>query len=159
MESCLITARVFCFCNSCQLCPRVHQRSEVCLFHVYSFNATRLELVVTVLYFDRYLLAVGLESGDISLYSCCLATKATADDSSHWSLLLCIPLSLSHTSTVKRLKWQPTVKTHLGSSPNQDSQNLGERTDTVGEHYLELILASCSTDHSVKLFQIHNIPK
>ena len=97
------------------------------------------------------MLAVGMESGAVSLHSCCPAAQATGG--SHWSLILSFPSFLTHTSTVKRLQWRPVVKQ---SSPAEDPGGGKEdRTASSSEHHLELLLASCSTDHSVKLFRIH----
>ena len=111
----------------------------------------------------RYLLAVGLESGAISLYSCHPTMLGDdADSPVCWSPLLSLPPSLAHTSTVKRLQWRPVPGGRLdrqlqGSSTDQRDagQTAGEGdgvTDAV--HHLELVLASCSTDHTVKLYSI-----
>ena len=112
----------------------------------------------------RYLLAVGLESGAIILYSCCCCAATLADSpgspGTFWCPLLTLPSSLAHTSTVKRLQWRP--RTRMDSEPPQGAGSTvqeqcqsGERagsTDAV--HRLKLMLASCSTDHTVKLYSI-----
>ena len=118
---------------------------------------------VAFLHVCRLLLAVGLESGAIMLYSCCCA--ATLADSpgspgTFWCPLLTLPSSLAHTSTVKRLQWRP--RTRMDSEPPQGAGSTvqeqcqsGERagsTDAVRR--LKLMLASCSTDHTVKLYSI-----
>lgn len=74
--------------------------------------------------FSRYLLAVGLESGEVVVYKC--STKP--DGSLECELWYLLDKKDCHTSAVKRLKW----------SPNSD----------------RMMLASCSLDHSVKIFNV-----
>ena len=114
--------------------------------------------------FFRYLLAVGLETGAISLYSCCPdpAVSGDAGCHTHWSPVLIFPSSLTHTSTVKRLQWSPLepVKHHQKNSADQEGcqqtkeKREGAISSSAGYHS-KLLLASCSTDHSVKLFQVN----
>ena len=113
--------------------------------------------------FCRYLLAIGLESGALSLYSCSLAVSTDAGCRlSNWLPLLSFPSSLTHTSTIKRLQWRPLsgqINHDQRNSTNQScQQEKGEREGSVyisTGHRLKLFLCSCSTDHSVKLFQVN----
>ena len=71
-----------------------------------------------------YLLAVGLESGDVLVYK---SSKMCASGL-QWELVCQSDKKSCHTSAVKRLKW----------NPNPDKK----------------LLASCSTDHTVKIFNL-----
>lgn len=74
---------------------------------------------------DVNILAVGLEDGSISIWRLTL---------SELSLVYDIPASLCHVEAVKRLAWRAPH-----SQPNKHSFQL----------------ASCSDDHSVRIFTLH----
>eukprot|EP00761_Pharyngomonas_kirbyi_P001902 gb/GECH01001906.1/.p1 GENE.gb/GECH01001906.1/~~gb/GECH01001906.1/.p1 ORF type:complete len:809 (+),score=191.80 gb/GECH01001906.1/:1-2427(+) len=74
---------------------------------------------------SKYTLAIGLENGEISIW-----TASTDHSELSFSHVHDIAHNDSHMSTVRRLRWQH----------NTENQ--------------ELLLASCSTDHSVRLFVI-----
>lgn len=75
---------------------------------------------------NRYLAALGLENGEI------LFSKFSLVDGV-WSPVIKIHPFLSHTSTVRRLQWKPYK----------------DPRDT------QLVLASCSLDHSVRILQVN----
>eukprot|EP00731_Ephydatia_muelleri_P007818 Em0004g156a len=77
-----------------------------------------------------YLLAVGLESGQLLLY-------LTSLQSAKWMPLFTFPNSLCHTLTVKRLLWRPCRRDGDHSSAAK-----------------ELVLSSCSLDSCVKVFSV-----
>ncbi|XP_032234030.2 elongator complex protein 2 [Nematostella vectensis] len=91
--------------------------------------ATAVDLAPCALKNARYLAAVGLESGRIMLYSW------SADISSapaHWVAEVSIEY---HSLVVKRLRWRPKP----------------------AKHDCRLHFASCSADHSVKIFEISGV--
>ncbi|KAG7205862.1 hypothetical protein KM043_007795 [Ampulex compressa] len=77
---------------------------------------------------DSYLLAIGYETGNIEIQKLVLATE-----NSSWTLCITYDSSQAHHLTVKRLKFRPQV-------------------DTVNN---TLQLASCGTDHFVKIYNIN----
>lgn len=79
----------------------------------------------------RYTIAVGSESGRIFLYSWSLNGASRA--SGQWSLLHTFDQSICHVLTVRRLRWRRT----------NDYNNSAT-----------LQLASCSLDHSVRIFNV-----
>ena len=72
--------------------------------------------------FCRYLVAVGLESGEIAVFVC----VEGKENSMECKLLTDINTTFHHTAAVKKLVWRPCVD--------------------------RISLASCSIDHSVKVF-------
>ena len=50
--------------------------------------------------FSRYLLAIGLESGEILVYGCCITMKEC-------NLLVTLDPIYCHVAAVKKLKWRP----------------------------------------------------
>ncbi|KAL6070511.1 Elongator subunit elp2 [Balamuthia mandrillaris] len=80
---------------------------------------------------NDYLLAVGLETGIIAL--CSGSLSASGD--TQWQLLLSFPPSICHTATVRRLRWR------------------GETTESSTAR-VSWQLASCGSDHAVRLFSI-----
>ena len=80
-------------------------------------------------------LAVGLENGLIEMWSIALDMNNIKTQS---NLLHLVPTSDCHISSVKRLSWKPT----------------NEESDEKNEKYWDCTLASCSTDHGVRLFRI-----
>ncbi|CAG8580109.1 9871_t:CDS:10 [Paraglomus occultum] len=73
-----------------------------------------------------YILAIGLENGDILLY------QSKLSDAAKWTYLHAIEKYLSHISTVTRLVWRKPQNNDVGT----------------------LQIASCATDHSVRLFNV-----
>ncbi len=82
----------------------------------------------------RYLLAVGLDSGDVELWA------GDKDDGASWACLLRFAGSLPHAATVKRLRWRPLLAPAAAAS----SEGQGP----------VLELASCGSDHAVKIARI-----
>ncbi|XP_071803184.1 elongator complex protein 2-like [Asterias amurensis] len=80
-----------------------------------------------------YILAVGLESGSMSV------AQWNPKTPNAWQTCFCVQPQLCHTMTVKRLKWRPKVK---GSD------------DTKPDGITHLQLASCSSDSSVRFHDI-----
>lgn len=74
-------------------------------------------------------LAVGFESGGVCLLH--------VSGGSGWKLLTAFPDSICHCSTVRRLAWTRRAKKASSSTSSSD-----------------LLLASCSTDHSVRVFRV-----
>ncbi len=87
-------------------------------------------------YTHRHIIAVGLEDGTITLHTCPTPSH-TAHSTDFWSPLLTLSPAHCHTSTVKRLCWRPF-----------------KITDNEQEVNKMMYLASCSTDHCVKIFTI-----
>jgi elongator complex protein 2 len=77
----------------------------------------------------RYLLAVGLDSGDIELWA------GRKDDGASWACLLRFGGSLPHAATVKRLRWRPSASAAASEGG-------------------VLELASCGSDHAVKVARV-----
>ncbi|XP_071811428.1 elongator complex protein 2-like [Apostichopus japonicus] len=97
-------------------------------------SATAVDFAPVTCPVGSYVLAVGLESGNILLY------KWTPDSSQEW--IKGSQILLGHTMTVKRLRWRPVKK----------NQEKGVNTGTIE-------LASCSTDcslyiHGIQLDQV-----
>uniref|UniRef100_S4RVI8 Elongator complex protein 2 n=1 Tax=Petromyzon marinus TaxID=7757 RepID=S4RVI8_PETMA len=88
----------------------------------------------------RYLMAVGLESGKISLY----LWNASADSAllRDWTPWASFSKNMSHTLTVKRLRWRPRVG------------RAGCDTDDV-EDEAWLQLASAGADSAVRIFDVY----
>lgn len=80
-----------------------------------------------------YLLALGTESGNVELWT------GTKDKGKSWRCLLAFDGSLPHAGAVRRLRWKPL-------SSAQD-----------GDEKTSLILASCGTDHAVKIARIRHL--
>ncbi|GJQ80997.1 hypothetical protein Trydic_g23426 [Trypoxylus dichotomus] len=80
---------------------------------------------------DKYLLAVGLESGVINLYLWC----------KEWLRVLTYDSSLAHHLTVKKLAFRPV----LGKAGHKGVEDDGDL----------LQFASCSSDHSVRLYDVY----
>lgn len=81
-----------------------------------------------------YLLAIGMESGGVELWS------GSRDDGALWRCLLTFEGSLPHAATVRRLRWKPF------SSDSVEMNGEKEREP--------LVLASCGADHAVKIARI-----
>ena len=106
----------------------------------------------------RFILAVGLEDGRISLHTCPTPSQ-TLSPSNFWSVLLTLSPAHCHTSTVKRLKWRPTATSQTTKQPmSKTEESSFEVTQTKDSETLtdknRLYLASCSTDHCVKIFAV-----
>ncbi|ESP01537.1 hypothetical protein LOTGIDRAFT_207709 [Lottia gigantea] len=81
---------------------------------------------------NSYLVSIGLDSGKILLY------KYTPTDQT-WYLYTTLPQKYSHHLTIKRLKFRP----RLGEAGEKETNKT------------RLQLASCSLDHSVRIYTIH----
>jgi len=79
-----------------------------------------------------YILAVGEESGQISIWESSIKESPIPQK---WNLLIKFDKSISHIATVRRLAWRlPAIKSE-------------KETKTYE-------LASCSTDHSIRIFTV-----
>lgn len=94
-------------------------------------SATAVDISPVVTNNCRYTVAVGTESGRIALYSWHLNKDGSR--SGGWNLLHAFDQSICHVLTVRRLRWRKT-------SEYEDSSCLQ--------------LASCSLDHSVRIYNI-----
>ncbi|XP_054619533.1 elongator complex protein 2 [Dunckerocampus dactyliophorus] len=81
---------------------------------------------------NRYVVAVGLESGKVVLYG--WTPDGLADGGQDWISLGETDVSQSHTMAVKRLRWRPRVEDEEATS--------------------RVRLASAGADHAVKIFSI-----
>ncbi|KAK3108608.1 hypothetical protein FSP39_011810 [Pinctada imbricata] len=93
--------------------------------------ATAVDVAPFTVKGDKHLVAVGLECGSICLYS----WKAGGDNS-NWQSICTIT---AHHMAVKRLRFSPCL-------------GLAGQKNNANEHYQQL--ASCSLDHSVRIFDI-----
>lgn len=84
-----------------------------------------------------YILAMGLESGDIELWT------GTRDEAASWRCISVFQGSLPHVATVQRLRWKP-----LGDEERDASAEEGSNTTR------SLQLASCGADHAVKIAKV-----
>ncbi|XP_077978293.1 elongator complex protein 2-like [Glandiceps talaboti] len=84
---------------------------------------------------ESYLLAVGKESGSISIYSW------NPSQPSQWHSCINFNHIISHTLTVKRLRWRQLCTGRKGEDNPESTTS-------------PLQLASCSADHSVRIFNI-----
>lgn len=89
---------------------------------------TAVDIAPVTISNSRYIIAVGSESGRITLYSWGLSC---ADGG--WNLLLSLDQSICHVLTVRRLRWRRTRVCNDSSC---------------------LKLASCSLDHSVRIYNV-----
>ena len=92
-------------------------------------SATAVDLPSVICYPDRYLIAVGLESGEILLYTWKLTDKGS---NSEWIQIIHLDQQYAHHLTVKRLRFRPVLE--------QNNKTLQ--------------LASGGADHSVKIYNI-----
>ncbi|XP_067123610.1 elongator complex protein 2 [Centruroides vittatus] len=90
-------------------------------------SVTAIDFAPFVTPAKAYLIAIGLEKGEILLYSWKKSTKELSD----WQLCAKLNCDIAHHKTVSKLKF----------SPKLESENTFK-------------LASCSHDHSVKIFNI-----
>lgn len=95
-----------------------------------------------------YLFAVGLDNGKIQLYSWLPSLE------SQWKCLVTMDNNVSHHLTVKRLKFRPCLGL-CGNHDESNSNNAENRSKESGDKNNWLQLASCSSDHSVKIFNIN----
>lgn len=87
-----------------------------------------------------YLLAIGLESGGVELWS------GSKEDGGSWRCLLTFEGSLPHAATVRRLRWKPlSFDSAAGAGVNG------------GREKEPLVLASCGADHAVKIARVLNV--
>ncbi|XP_042151141.1 elongator complex protein 2 isoform X1 [Oncorhynchus tshawytscha] len=98
---------------------------------------------------NSYLLAVGLESGQVLLYKWELSEEPAG--ASDWTRYGETDSSQSHSLTVKRLRWRPRV-----GRAGQGGEEEGEGSITAaGSSWVQL--ASAGADHSVKIFNINRL--
>ncbi|XP_030846506.1 elongator complex protein 2 isoform X2 [Strongylocentrotus purpuratus] len=97
-------------------------------------SATAIDFARQLTTNGSYILAVGVESGSISVHSW-HPSQPTA-----WTCLVSLPKHSGHTMTVKRLSWRPTSR----SQPGESSQNRFQ-------------LASCSSDGSVRIHMFDSL--
>uniref|UniRef100_W5K7J8 Elongator complex protein 2 n=1 Tax=Astyanax mexicanus TaxID=7994 RepID=W5K7J8_ASTMX len=95
---------------------------------------------------DQYLLAVGLESGQIVLYK----WRPVEDLSSGSDWSKCAETDAqSHTLVVKRLRWRP----RSGQAGQRDE----DKRPSESGHHAWVQLASAGADHAVKIFNINTL--
>jgi elongator complex protein 2 len=93
----------------------------------------------------NYILAVGLESGGLSLWSATSQFDDSAKKSTlRWTSFLQIETLHSHNETVRRIRWR--------LKPTDYPQVTENRLMAIAGTTLEL--ATCSKDHSVRLFAV-----
>uniref|UniRef100_A0A8K9XER1 Elongator complex protein 2 n=1 Tax=Oncorhynchus mykiss TaxID=8022 RepID=A0A8K9XER1_ONCMY len=98
---------------------------------------------------NSYLLAVGLESGQVLLYKWELSEEPAG--ASDWTRYGETDSSQSHSLTVKRLRWRPRA-----GRAGQGDEEEGEGSITAaGSSWVQL--ASAGADHSVKIFNINRL--
>lgn len=90
-------------------------------------SATAVDLTHIEVYPNKYLVSVGLESGQIILY-----TWEPGNTENSWTLVAHLDNQLSHHLTVKKLRFRPVL--------NKDKT---------------IQLASCSLDHCVKIYNVN----
>ncbi|XP_069675648.1 elongator complex protein 2 [Periplaneta americana] len=86
---------------------------------------------------DEYLIAIGLESGYIHLYKW---SSAAGETEENWKKCVELDNSAGHHLTVKKLMFRPLVAVRSGC--DSDIPDV-------------LQLASCASDHAVKIYNIH----
>ncbi|XP_070565909.1 elongator complex protein 2-like [Ptychodera flava] len=96
-------------------------------------SATAVDFASVKTNTESYMLAIGTESGAIFIYGWAL------NKPSQWERYLLFDAAISHNLTVKRLRWRH----HSGGQSSSSDQ------PTV-----LLKLASCSADHSVRIFDV-----
>ncbi|XP_034560909.1 elongator complex protein 2 isoform X2 [Notolabrus celidotus] len=100
---------------------------------------------------NRYLLAVGLESGRILLYRWSPGQEPAGGHD--WSRCGETDFSQSHSLAVKRLRWRPRTGLVGLENNRKDRQTEGESETEEESSWVQL--ASASADHSVKIFNIN----
>uniref|UniRef100_A0A8C7GJN2 Elongator complex protein 2 n=1 Tax=Oncorhynchus kisutch TaxID=8019 RepID=A0A8C7GJN2_ONCKI len=98
---------------------------------------------------NSYLLAVGLESGQVLLYKWELSEEPAG--ASDWTRYGETDSSQSHSLTVKRLRWRPRA-----GRAGQGGEEEGEGSITAADSSW-VQLASAGADHSVKIFNINRL--
>ena len=76
-----------------------------------------------------YVLAIGLESGDIEVWR--------GGDAAPWGCVLRFADGLAHAASVRRLRWRPRSPAGAGESDGGQEE--------------EMVLASCGADHAVRI--------
>ena len=87
------------------------------------------------------ILAIGMECGCIEIWSIHLHDNNNNKShlpTSSCQLLMALPHSHCHTSSIKKLVWRPMPTSN----------------DTITTHHTSLTLASCGLDHGVRIFTI-----
>ncbi|KAK6324046.1 hypothetical protein J4Q44_G00063850 [Coregonus suidteri] len=100
---------------------------------------------------NSYLLAVGLESGQVLLYKWRPSEEPAGAGASDWTRYGETDTSQSHALTVKRLRWRPRA-----GQAGQGGEEEGEGRVT-GADSSWVQLASAGADHSVKIFNINRL--
>ncbi|KAI5621846.1 elongator complex protein 2 isoform X1, partial [Silurus asotus] len=105
-------------------------------------SATAVAICPSLLSDQSYLVAVGLEGGQLLLYKWRPAEDLTSG--SDWSRCAESDVSQSHTLVVKRLRWRPRV------CQQEDTEVWNHQSTSVQ-------LASAGADHTVKIFNINTL--
>ncbi|GAB5032433.1 elongator complex protein 2-like [Nannochloropsis oceanica] len=91
---------------------------------------------------ESYILAIGMESGEVELWS------GRKDDGTSWRCLMVFEGSLPHAAAVRRLRWKPLAfNADVAGAAGLNREKEGEL----------LMLASCGADHAVKITRILNV--
>ncbi|CAE1237158.1 ELP2 [Acanthosepion pharaonis] len=106
-------------------------------------SVTAVDMAPTLTPCQRYLVALGLESGLIYLYT----WSPDSETTDQWQQLTVLD-TISHHLTVKRLRFR-----HQLGILGDDDENQRE-----GKNGCKFQLASCSDDHSVRIFNIQLSP-
>ncbi|XP_066530537.1 elongator complex protein 2 [Hoplias malabaricus] len=105
-------------------------------------SATAVAICPFILTDQSYLLAVGLESGQIVLYK--WRPKDDLSSGLDWSKFAETDASQSHCLVVKRLRWRPRAQSQHQSMSEND-------------HHAWVQLASAGADYAVKIFNINTL--
>ncbi|XP_072532176.1 elongator complex protein 2 isoform X2 [Salminus brasiliensis] len=111
-------------------------------------SATAVAVCPFLLSDQSYLLAVGLESGQIVLYK--WRPLEDLSSGSDWSKCAETDASQSHTLVVKRLRWRPKA----GQAGRRRDKS---ECQSKSGHHAWVQLASAGADHAVKIFNINTL--
>ncbi|KAM9385150.1 elongator complex protein 2 [Pholidichthys leucotaenia] len=114
-------------------------------------SATAVAFCPTLCSDNSYLLAVGLECGQILLYRWSPEEPPTGGND--WHRCGQTDSSQSHALAVKRLRWRPRAGRAGRENNKKDGQS--DRESETEEESCWVQLASASADHSVKIFNIN----
>lgn len=138
-------------------CCVLHTRSSLCLVVRYSSGTLPLTAAtsplqdsITALAWHptratadvTHVLAVGFDNGHIELYRM-TSSAGTSSSSMTWQLLHALDVKLCHTATVRRLEWRP-----------EQRRTASAKIPATAESAKLPMLASCSMDGSVRLFNV-----
>ncbi|XP_052803085.1 elongator complex protein 2-like [Mya arenaria] len=106
-------------------------------------SATAVDTAPTVLSNGSYLVSVGLDNGQVLLYSWLPGPTTSA-----WKQLVVLDNNISHHLTVKRLRFRPCLGLAGIHGNDLEGSNVKER-----DFWLQL--ASCGMDRAVKIYNIN----